>query len=323
MTSCCPPNCINQGIIDPPCTWQTSIKEGMTTEDPLCFLWWEALDDTLLTSLIMEASVRNKDVLLAGLGSKETLVKAINKVSGEVAKNYIEFRGLQIRLKILKETIEAQEEILTINKGLSNRGFFDLAEKDEDKKNLDSLLMQKSLIEFSIEKTIFHLSTLLGYPPGILNLETLCQFQDLPKLPYDIPVGSPEDLLCRHPAIREARKGYVTKRSEQTLYHYQKTILSVLESAESALAAFNYDRDKIHYLENTKHLKAESHQLTKDLYNQGLKDDRDVLMAYQGFLSEENALIQGNIELLISYVNLYDALGYDCEAYCNSAPIKN
>lgn len=265
----------------------------------------------------MEASVQNKDVRLASLGSKDTLLKAINKVSVEVAKNYIEFRGLQMRLKILKENIEIQGEILTINKGLSNRGFFDLTKENEDEKNLDSLLVQRSLIEFSIEKIILHLSTLLGYPPGILNLETLCQFQDLPELTCGIPIGSPTDLIYNHPTVREARKGYLARGNEQTLYYYQKTILSVLESAESALAAFNYEQDKIHYLENTKRLMVESHQLTKDLYDRGLKDDRDMLLAYQELLSEENAVIQGKVELLTSYVNIYDALSGPWESCCN------
>ncbi len=316
MTSCYrPPDCTDQTGIEVPCRWEIPIKEGMTTEDPFCFLWWEALNDPTLTSLIVEASTRNKDILLASLGSEDTLLKAVNEVSVEVAKNYMEFRGLQMQLKVLKENIKAQDEILTINKGLSTRGFFSSVKENEDQKNLDSFLMQKSLIEFSMEKTTFHLSVLLGYAPGALN-EVLCQAKDLPELACNIPIGSPMELICRHPTVQQARKGYAATGSEEMLYQYQKAILSALEGAETALAAFNYERDKIHYLENKKHLKEESYQLIKDLYKQGLKDDRDVLLAYQELLSEEDALIQGNIELLTSYVDLYDALGSHAWKVC-------
>lgn len=318
MTSCCRPNCSDQGNIEIPCTWQSPIKEEMTLEDPSCFLWWEALNDPLLTSLIMEAANRNQDVLIAGLKSKNMLLKTMNDVSAEIAKNYIEFRGLQMRLKVLNESIKAQGEILILNKDLSDRGFFGVAKEKEDQKNFESFLMQRSLINFSMEKIIFHLSTLLSYPPRILN-ETLCQFQDLPDLMGDKPVGYPTDLICHDPSVKEARKQYEASGTKQSLYNYQKTVLDALESAETALAAFNYERDKIHYLENAKSLKVESHQLTKDLNNQGLKDERDVLLAYQEFLSEENSVIQGKVELLISYINLYHTLSCAWEA-CYKCP---
>jgi outer membrane protein TolC len=314
MTSCCRPN--GQGNVEIPSTWQSPIKEGMTLEDPSCFHWWEALNDPILTSFIMDAANRNHDVLIADLQSKNVLLKTMNDVSADIAKNYIEFRGLQIRLKILNESIKAQNEILTLNKDLSNRGFFGVTKENEDQKNFESFLMERSLINFSMEKIIFHLSTLLNYSPELLN-KTLCQSQNLPDLTGDNPVGYPADLICHDPSVKEARKQYKTSGTKLALYNYQKTVLDTLERAETALAAFNYERDKIYYLENAKSLKAESHQLAKDLNNRGLKDDRDVLLAYQESLSEENSLIQGKIDLLISYIDLYHTLSCAWEA-CES-----
>jgi len=263
----------------------------------------------------MEATNQNRDVLIASLESENTLLKTKNDVSAEIAKNYVEFRGLQLRLTVLNENMKAQNTLLRLNKDLSKGGFFGEAQEIEDQKNLESLLTQQSLINFSKEKIIFRLSTLLNYPSGLLT-EMLCQSQDLPSLINDYPIGCPTDLICHDPSIKEARKQYDCGRTSQALYNYQKVVLDTLESAETALAAFNYESDKLHRLENTKSLQLKSHQLTKYLNGLGLKDDRDALLAYQEFLSEENSVIQGNVDLLVAYINLYHILSCAWETCC-------
>jgi outer membrane protein TolC len=313
---CKPPACdFYHEPIEIPCMWQSPIDCGVSLEDPSCFLWWNELNDPELTFLIETASRRNRDVLIATLQSKEKVLSAVNAVSFEVAKGYIELRGLQMRLKVLDVTIEAQNEIFVTGKGLSKRGFLSLIDENEDKKNLNLLLEQKFSIELSIQKTIFHLSTLLGFTPGVLS-ESLCQPQELPELPCFLPVGLPMGLICRNPVVQEIRKGYALAKNEELFLTYQKTILNVLEEAEVALTAFHFEQKKYHYLENTLRIKGESYQLAKDLYNQGFKDERDVLKAHQEFLTEESALIQSKVDLLISYVQLYQVLGGGWEACC-------
>lgn len=318
MTGCASQNGSCEGDIEVPCAWQSPVNQAMTPEDPSCFLWWEALDDPILTSLILESADRNRDVLLAGLGPKNTLLKTINDVSAEIARNYVEFRGLQMRLKILNENIESQDEILTLNKSLSNRGFFDQMKENEDQASLESLLMQRSLIDFSMDKIIFHLSTLLSWPSEILK-EILCEPQDLPDLIGCMPVGCPSDLICNDPSVKEARKLYESSGAKQALYNYQKTVLDAIERAETALTAFNYERDKIHYLEKAKSLKNEAYQISKDLNSQGFKDGRDLLLAHQRSLVEEDLFIEGKVELLVGYINLYHALSSAWEA-CSDCP---
>lgn len=309
MTSCNrTPTCtcnFYQETIEIPCMWHSPLECGVSVEDPSCFRWWEGLNDPLLTSFIDNAAVRNKEILLAGMESKEKLLQTVNRVSIEVAKGYVELRGLQMRLQVLDELIKTQNEISTTSKGLSNRGVVSIIEENEDRKNLNPLLVQRSLVKLSIQKTIFHLSTLLGYPPGFL---TLCEPQDLPELPCEIPVGLPMDLICHNPTVKEARKAYEATRSEQAFHQFQQTILNALENTESALATFNHERERFRYLEDTRRIKAESYQLTKDLYDQGLKDEEEMLRARQEFLAEENAVIQSKVDLLLSYLMLYQTL---------------
>jgi len=316
MTSC-RTSCTNQETVEIPYDWHTPLESGMTLEDPARFLWWEAFDDPLLTGLIEEAACRNNDVRIAAIQSTEKMLETINLVAAEIARNYIELRGLQMRLKVFQTDIEAQKKVFTLGEGLSNIGFINSIDQDENKKNLYFLEVQKSLIELSINKTIFHLSTLLSYPPGGLY-EILHQPQELPELPSCIPVGTPCELVQQHPAVREAKKNYEMTRDKQSFYNYQKKILDVFEETENALAAFHSELDKIYYLDNIKTLKADAYQLTLDLYKQGLKDDRDIHKAHQEFLSAENTLIQSKTQLLINYVNLYQALGGGWEADCSS-----
>lgn len=308
LTGCCSkpctPPCIDQEPIEIPCHWYSPLENGMTLEDPAEFHWWEALNDPLLTALIEQASFRNVDVNLAASQSKEKLLEAINTVAADVAKSYIELRGMQMRLKSLDDSIEGQTKIAALNEGLTDSGYISSFDRIENRRNLNALKEQKTLLNLSINKILFHLSTLLSYPPGCL-FEMLSQPQALPKLPCEIPVGVPIDLIERHPTLQEARCAYESAPSNDTFLNYQKNILRVLEESENALAAFHSALSRIRHLENVRKLKADAHQLTVDLHGRGLKDDRDLLQAQQELLVEENALLEGQVELLISYVNLY------------------
>lgn len=306
LTSCCTPSCPPPESIEVPCNWYTPLACGVT-EDPVWCCWWRAFQDPLLTALIEQGECRNNDVRLAAAESCTKHLEATGSVTAEIAQNYIELRGLQQRLKLLQEAVEVQNNIVTTGDGLLNKGFISLINQNENRKNLDSLLEQKTSLELSIKKTIFHLSALLSYPPGSLY-DTLCQTQDLPELCSDIPVGVPMDLIQRHPAVVEAQNLYQKSHDEQALYNYQKTILSSLEEAENALAAYLAALDKIRLLECSKQLKSESYQLTNDLFHQGLVDESDALKAHQEYLIQDDALIQGKVDLLLNYVNLYRAL---------------
>jgi outer membrane protein TolC len=314
-TSCCTPS-FHSTPIKVPCSWETPLQNGMTGEDPAKFLWWEKLNDPLLTALIESAALKNNDVLQAiESRSKKKIIETMNFVTTQIAKSYVQLRGLQNRSKVLQENMDTQNRILDLNEGLSNNGFISLIEYNENTKNLLSFQMQKSLIELSINKLIFHISTLLSHSPGGLY-EILYCFQELPEIPKEIPVGLPIELVERHAKVREAKYAYTRSSNKQSLYHYQKTLLDVLENAENALAYFLYEENKLHYLSKIKNIKSAIYQLTKDLHHQGLKDDHDTLTIYQDFLSEENAFIQGKEDLLISYISLYEALVVGWEIVC-------
>jgi len=313
LTSCCVKSCYQERV-EIPNSWHTTFACSAES-DPACYRWWEAMGDPVLTSLIEEAAYRNEDVQLAALGTEGQLLQAMNEAAAEIAKSYIRLWGSQQRLQIIEDDIEAQKRLLTHEEGLLTTGLIDSVERNDQERSLDAYWVQKSAISLAIKKESFHLSTLLGEPPG-----SLCGVADgcLGKLqmPCEFPVGCPLELVCRHPGLKEAKKAYDSCASEEAYYNYRKQVYSVLENVEGALAALSYARQSVERLGNSSQLKDESYKATLDLFQRGLKGEREVAVAYEEWLAVREAWLQGRVELLTSYVNLYEALSVGWEACC-------
>jgi outer membrane protein, multidrug efflux system len=126
-------------------------------------------------------------------------------LSAEVGKNYINLRGLQARLALIDKSLAMQKDTLQLNKDLSNTGFVNLIDQLQAEGQMNLSAAEKTEVELSITKTIYHLSILLGYPPGDLFAE-LSKPQSLPLLPTSQPIGIPSELLRRRPDIRKAER---------------------------------------------------------------------------------------------------------------------
>lgn len=124
-------------------------------------------------------------------------------LSAEIARNYVELRGFQLRLDLINQNIASQEDSIHLTQELLTIGYLTEIDLIQAKEQLSHLNAQKPLIELAINKTIHRLSILLGMPPGDLYGE-LINPQKLPCLPYNKPIGVPSELLRRRPDIRQA-----------------------------------------------------------------------------------------------------------------------
>ena len=278
---------------DAPCEWSSQPTEQMTSCAPDCFLWWKALNDPILDSLIERAALQNIDLFLAAtrilearaelkgkevdqyphldasagylhayysrdalvnglLGtaipispdatvkrnidffefgfdadweidlfgitahemcalqakieaSKENLCDIWITLSGEIARNYIELRGLQQRLALVERNINAQADTLQLTNILLKKGFVNTIDQRQVEQQLSLLSAEKPLLQMGIDRAIHRLSILLGYNPGELVCE-LSVPKPLPQLPTDMPIGIPAELLRRRPDIRKAER---------------------------------------------------------------------------------------------------------------------
>ena len=123
-------------------------------------------------------------------------------LTAEVAKNYIELRGLQERLDVLNKEIAAQKEMLQLREGLSQTGFISLVDQRTAEEELSTLEAKQPALQFAIQKTIFRLAVLLGCAPG----ELVVTDAPLPCLPIKKQIGVPSELLRRRSDIRKAER---------------------------------------------------------------------------------------------------------------------
>lgn len=302
VTGCCP----YKDSIDIPQCWHTPLEQGITLSEPACFLWWEPFCDTWLTFLIEQAQCYNDDVKLAALQSEEKRRESINNITAEVGKTYFELRGFQAKQQLLLEHLKGQKEIFTLSEGLTTLSEID---QNELKLSLNTLQAQASQIALSIDKTIFHLSTLAGYSPEDLY-NCLYALSPLPELPGYFPLERPMEVITHHPAAEEARKMYCKNQDRPSFYLYEKKVFQILEETENALATLHYQLHQLAYLKSNKQLKAANSQLAHDLYMQGIIDERTLQTARMELFSAEIALIELKTQFLVNYVALYQQMRF-------------
>lgn len=138
-------------------------------------------------------------------GSEEDFRQIEITLLAEVARNYIEIRGTELRLEILDKQIEMQKEDFSLQKGLSDTGFIAHIEQKQIEEQLKLLQAQKPDLKLAIEKAIHRLSILLGYCPHALYEELSCP-SPLPLLPFQKPIGIPSEILRSRPDIRRAER---------------------------------------------------------------------------------------------------------------------
>ena len=123
----------------------------------------------------------------------------------EVAGDYIELRGLQRRLDVVRSNLRAQEETRALTRLRFQAGMaseLSVAQADALTATTRSRIPD---LETGIEETAHRLSVLLGKPPAALKGE-LAVPAAIPAGPPEVPAGLPADLLRRRPDLRRAER---------------------------------------------------------------------------------------------------------------------
>jgi len=124
---------------------------------------------------------------------------------GDVAKNYIDLRGLQRRLAVAQANLRAQQETARLTKIRFDAGLAN----DLDAAQAEGLAQQTAAqipaLESALKQTAYRLDLLLGRQPGALATE-LTLDAPIPALPPTAHVGLPAELLRRRPDVRRAER---------------------------------------------------------------------------------------------------------------------
>ncbi|VTZ51627.1 RND transporter [Methylocella tundrae] len=130
---------------------------------------------------------------------RDTLVSTL----AELARDYIELRGIQAQIAISNANLARSSEILQLTKTLATEGLG----SDLDVVNASGQVeaVRASLPPLKDQETarINALSLLLDEPPGSLRGE-MAQTKPIPPTPPRAPLGVPSELALRRPDIRRA-----------------------------------------------------------------------------------------------------------------------
>lgn len=150
-----------------------------------------------------EAAAALVDAGEAGLGAAHTAVAA------EVARNYLELRGLQQRLQVTEASLVNQRESLRITEARLDAGRGTQLDLARARSLVASTEASLPALQTAVELTVFRLATLTARPPRALLAE-LGRPAPLPGLPVTdlaaLPLGTPEQLLQRRPDLIAAER---------------------------------------------------------------------------------------------------------------------
>ena len=121
----------------------------------------------------------------------------------EVARDYVELRGMQTQLRIAHDNLHTAEQSLQLTQQRAEGGVTTDLDVANASAQVRVTAAQIPVLEQQEAAYINALSLLLGQPPNALRAD-LAEPQPVPPVPPAVPVGLPSELARRRPDIREA-----------------------------------------------------------------------------------------------------------------------
>jgi multidrug efflux system outer membrane protein len=141
------------------------------------------------------------DIQAAQEDQRDVLVTLL----AEVARNYVELRGVQAQLKIAHDNLAAQQQLLSLTQSKFESGFVTDLDVSRQKTQVNNTEATIPPLEAQLHTTIHALGVLMGEEPDSL-LDELLVVNRIPVVPPEIPIGLPSDLLRRRPDVRRAER---------------------------------------------------------------------------------------------------------------------
>lgn len=151
-----------------------------------------------------ESAAAQVDASAAGLAAVGTSIAA------EVARNYLELRGLQQRQQVAAESIANQRETLRLTEARLEFGRGTRLDVARSRSLLGSTEATLPALQAAIERSAFRLATLTAQPPRVVIAQLADGPQAMPSLPVTdlgaLPIGTPAQLLRRRPDLVQAER---------------------------------------------------------------------------------------------------------------------
>jgi NodT family efflux transporter outer membrane factor (OMF) lipoprotein len=141
------------------------------------------------------------DIAAAAAARNAVLISVI----ADVARNYVDLRGLQARLAILQQNIDTARELRDLEQTRYDRGLTNELNLQLAIREFETLQSDYAPLQGQLQATQYDIAVLLGEYPEQLAAE-LDAVNPIPSLPAGVAPGLPLDVLQRRPDVREAER---------------------------------------------------------------------------------------------------------------------
>jgi NodT family efflux transporter outer membrane factor (OMF) lipoprotein len=303
-------------------------------------------------------------------------------VLGELARNYLDLRGLQLRLAILRENIASAAQSQDLEQTRFERGITNELDLQLAIRELSTLRAQLPPLQSAIQAAQYRIAVLLGQYPEDLAAE-LTPTGTLPELPGVVGPGLPVEVLARRPDVREAERelaaatariGVATAnlfphvgltgglgiqsssvgmhgshiwdfgptlywplldfgaldalvsiadlQAHERLVSYRKTLIGAVMDADTAIASYAAQQQRIASLEPAMLASERALSLAQQRYDRGLTDFLNVVDAERAQYDLEDEFVIAQQNAAEAFIYLCQALGGGWEAYQQVPPIR-
>jgi NodT family efflux transporter outer membrane factor (OMF) lipoprotein len=131
-------------------------------------------------------------------------------IVAEVALRYVNLRGLQARLNVIRQQLESQETTLDLVNDRRAAGLVSDVDVARARTNVEQTRAQIAPLELSAAENVHRIAILLGDEPGALHSE-LDTPHPVPTPPSGIEIGIPADVLRQRPDVRSAERTFAAE----------------------------------------------------------------------------------------------------------------
>jgi NodT family efflux transporter outer membrane factor (OMF) lipoprotein len=135
--------------------------------------------------------------------SAETAHSVLITAQAELARDYVQLRGLQAQMDVVDRTLTAYRSTLQLVQQRFANGLTTETDVTNEQALLASTQAQLPNLQQQEQQTINAIALLIGAAPGALRAELLTE-APVPPVPPVVPVGVPSELTRRRPDIRAA-----------------------------------------------------------------------------------------------------------------------
>jgi NodT family efflux transporter outer membrane factor (OMF) lipoprotein len=140
-------------------------------------------------ALVDQAAEQRRDALVSSLA--------------ELARDYVQLRGVQMQIKIAADNLRIDQDVLGLTRELEQKGAGTNLDVENAAAQVEGIRAQFPTLEQQESQYINALNLLLDQPPGTLRTQ-VGRPRAMPLAPPRMPIGIPSDLARRRPDIRAA-----------------------------------------------------------------------------------------------------------------------